>query len=197
MRTRTNGTTMLTLLALLASLSAVAPRTAHAQRADSTRRWALFGGGAAVDESPQGTLYRNKELGASGDFRLGAFPLPLRASLAFSQSEDWQGTALKFGTVSLDAVGHPLPKFLGMRPYFLGGLGVGTRGAYTSLDTRMTGPTLDTPQYFVYPHERRSWSFVEGGTGLELGRAFVQWKLQVPVAGDGYVRGPISVGFRF
>jgi hypothetical protein len=143
-------------------------------------------------------LGHNVELGGSGDFRVGSFPLPLRASLAFSQaSQDWSGSQLRFGTLSLDAVGHPLPKFLGTRLYLLGGLGVGTRAAYSGVVPQLTGPDFGTETYVGFHRERRTWGFVETGAGLELGRAFVQWKLQWPVASQGYVRAPLSIGFRF
>jgi len=202
MHVRANGTGLL-LGTLLVGTMMAAP--VAAQSTDSTTstasglRWSLFGGSAPIEEGG-GLMHvaHNVELGGSADFRLRQFPLPLRASLSFSQlQQDWSGAQLRFGSLSLDAVGRPVPKVLGARLYFLGGLGVGTRAAYTTLGMRLMPGTPETFEYFGYRRARENWTFVEGGAGLELGHAFIQWKLQMPVASEGYVRAPISVGFRF
>jgi len=112
-------------------------------------------------------------------------------------SQEWSGTQLRFGSLSLDAVGHPVPKVLGTKLYLLGGLGVGTRAPYTGLGVRLVPGSQDTFEYFGYKRTRENCTFVEGGAGLELGHAFIQWKLQMLVASEGYVRAPISAGFRF
>lgn len=88
------------------------------------------------------------------------------------------GSQLKFGTLSLDAVAHPVPKLLGTRLYLLGGLGAGTRAAYSGVVRQLMPPTYEAEQYVGFRAPRQTWSFVETGAGLELGRAFVQWKLQ-------------------
>lgn len=196
MRTRAKGTTLVSGVLLC---TAVIASPLAAQSTDSTTRWSLFGGSAPVDDGGLTYIAHNVELGGSADFRLGQFPLPLRASLSFSQMQPrfGQSSNLRFGTLSFDAVGHPLPKVLGAKLYFLGGLGVGTRAAYTAYG--LVSTSADPTQYQTVARERarQSWAFLEGGTGLELGHAFIQWKLQMPVASNGYVRAPVSVGFRF
>ena len=154
--------------------------TACAQAADTVHRYTLFGGTTTTSNF---TWHHpgNAEIGGSVDFRLGDFPLPLRASLAFGQEEQQIGTHLQFGSLSLDAIARPVPTVFGTQLYLLGGLGLGTRGEYA----RVTGGG------------QKSWSFLETGLGLERGRGFVQMKVQVPAASDGYVRIPLSVGFRF
>ncbi|MCY7378067.1 MAG: hypothetical protein LH467_01855 [Gemmatimonadaceae bacterium] len=169
-----------------------------AQTADSTRRWSLFGGTIVA----QGTaLHRppgNLEVGGSADFRVASFPLPLRASLAFSSVEqDLSGSGLKYGTFSIDAIGRPVPRILGTQLYFLGGFGLATRAEYTALYARYTGIDPLTTEYYTSRAPRQNWAFLETGVGLEIGRAFVQMKLQMPVASAGIRRAPISVGFRF
>ena len=166
MRTRATGSAWLAGVLLGGTLMA-AP--IGAQAVDSTLRWSLFGGTVLTPGTGLAWNTDNLALGGSADFRWRRFPLPLRATLSVSQSrERLSASRTTFGAFSLDAVGHPLPRFLGTRLYLLGGLGAGTRGA-----------------------------FMEGGTGLEIGKAFIEWKLQVPVASDGYRRAPISIGFRF
>lgn len=154
---------------------------------------------APIDQGGELTrIANNVELGGSAEFRVRQFPLPLRASLSFSQmQQSWSGTMLRFGSLSLDAVAHPLPKVLGTKLYFLGGLGVTTRAPYADIGSRLVPGSPNTFEYFGYKRPRENWAFVEGGAGLELGHAFIQWKLQMPAASEGYVRAPISVGFRF
>ncbi|HEX5971526.1 MAG TPA: hypothetical protein VFY85_06340, partial [Gemmatimonadaceae bacterium] len=190
MRKRANGTTMLAA-ALLSGTLVATPLAA--QSTDTTTHWSLFGGSAPVDDGGLTYIAHNVELGGSADFRLGRFPLPLRASLTFSQMQPRYGlsSALKFGTLSFDAVGHPLPKVLGAKLYLLGGLGVGTRAAYTESGLVPMNGDLTEFQTVARTRARQSWAFVEGGTGLELGHAFIQWKLQIPVASNGYVRAPV------
>lgn len=196
MRMRANGTSLAS--GVLLCTAAIASPLA-AQSTDSTTRWSLFGGSAPVEDGGLTYLAHNVELGGSADFRLGQFPLPLRATLSFSQMEPRYGmsTQMKFGALSFDAVGHPLPKVLGAKLYFLGGLGVGTRAAYTAYGMVPTNADFTEFQTVARERPRQSWAFLEGGTGLELGHAFIQWKLQFPVASNGYVRAPVSVGFRF
>lgn len=196
MRLRANGTVLLVVSLFGGTVMASG---AAAQSTDSTARWSLFGGSAPIEEGGLTHIAHNVELGGSADFRLRQFPLPLRASLSFSQSEQRNqfGTQMKFGSLSLDAVGHPVPKILGAKLYFLGGLGVGTRAAYTDFGLVPTNPEFTEFQTVARKRARENWAFAEGGAGLELGHAFIQWKLQMPVASEGYVRAPISVGFRF
>ena len=196
MRKRANGTAILAS-ALLGGTLMAAPLAA--QSTDTTAHWSLFGGSAPVDDGGLTYLLHNVELGGSADFRLGQFPLPLRASLSFSQMQQRYGpsSAMRFGALSFDAVGHPLPKIFGAKPYFLGGLGVATRAAYTAWGLLPTNAEFTEFQTVARNVPRQSWAFLEGGTGLELGHAFIQWKLQIPVASNGYVRAPVSIGFRF
>lgn len=178
--------------------SAIATTSAHAQRADSTRRWALFGGSAPMESPGLTKVSNNVELGASGDFRLGFFPLPLRASVAVSQAEQrWSSSQLRFGSLSLDAVAHPLPRIFGSSLYLLGGIGGTSRAAYRGSVSQLVPPDFETRRQVDFSAPRQSWGFVETGAGLEVGRAFVQWKVQWPVFLDGQTRAPISVGFRF
>ena len=137
----------------------------------------------------------NVEFGGSGDFRLSGFPLTLRSTLAFRQEDsDWTVTPMKFGTLSLDAIGKPVPRLFGAQLYLLGGLGVATHSDYRAMDIVNGEPT----SVFTHSVPRETWAFGEGGLGLELGRhLFVQTKMMVPVASQGPMLMPISVGFRF
>ena len=169
-----------------------------AQSADSARRWSLFGGSVVEQgisyQRPPGSL----EVGGSGDFRVASFPLPLRASLAFSSVEQgWSGSSLKYGTFSIDAIGRSVPRILGTQLYLLGGIGLATRAEYTRVGVRTAGTDPLTAEYFTFHAPRQNWAFLESGIGLEFRRAFVQMKLQMPVASEGVRRVPISVGFRF
>lgn len=190
MRVRANGTGLLLGTLLVGTMMAApvaAQLTDSTTSTASTTRWSLFGASAPTEEGGgRMRIGHSAELGGSADFRLKQFPLPLRASLSFSQLEQtWSGAQLRFGALSLDAVGHPVPKVLGTRLYFLGGLGVGTRAPFTTLGMRLVPGTPDTFEYYGYNWARKNWTFVEGGAGLELGHAFIQWKLQIPVASEG------------
>ena len=181
MRMRPN-TTVLAATTVVGIALAVGPL--GAQTADSTRRWSLFGGSIVAQGNALHRPPSNLEVGGSGDFRVASFPLPLRASLAFSSVEQaWSGSSLKYGTVSIDAIGRPVPRILGTQLYFLGGLGVSTRAGYTGEGKRYTGFEPVTPEYFSFRVPRQNWAFLEGGIGLEVGRALVQMKLQLPVVG--------------
>ena len=138
----------------------------------------------------------NVEFGGSGDFRLSGFPLTLRSTLAFRQEDsDWTVTPMKFGTLSLDAIGKPVPRLFGAQLYLLGGLGVATRSDYRAMVHILNG---ELTSVFTHSVPRETWAFGEGGLGLELGRhLFVQTKMMVPVASQGPMLMPISVGFRF
>jgi hypothetical protein len=182
---------------LLAATLAAAPL--DAQATDSTRRWALFGGLEPAERvsSPTFVLH-NLEFGGSGDFRIAAFPLPLRATLAFSHTDQpFRTTNLKFGTLTLDAIGRPVPKFLGTQLYLLAGIGIGTQAPYTAFVSRPVSYDPYLTEGSVIRRPRQSWALVEGGVGLDVGRLFVQVKGQAPVASNGPWRAPFSFGFRF
>ena len=172
--------------------------TLGAQAPDTARRWSLFGGAVGAHATDLERPPANLEVGGSGDFRLGSFPLPLRATLAFSRIEQsWSASNLKYGTLSLDAVGRPTPRIFGTQLYFLGGIGVATQAGYTGFAQRYVSVDPVMTEYYMFSVPRQSWTFLEGGMGLEIGRAFVQMKMQVPVASNGPTRVPLSVGFRF
>lgn len=186
--------------AAIAALVLCAGLSTHlsAQQVDSTPRFSLFGGFASDDYHGNGSFgSHNFDFGGSGDFRIRAFPLQLRATLAFSQQHlDSYLNDRKTGVFSIDAVGHPLPSLFGMRPYILGGLGAATQAPFR---TAGVFPDYDGTQRFYQTNSpRTTWTFVEGGVGLELGHhLFVQSKLQLPVASDGPSRAPLSLGIRF
>jgi hypothetical protein len=169
---------------------------AQSQPKDSTPTFSIFGGKVLDQYTSNGGSLTNLEFGGSADFRLRALPVPLRATLAFRQQDRSTLSPMKYGTLSVDAVGKPVPRIFGVQPYLLGGLGVGTRADYVAVlyqpgsDGQMVASTRYIPRY--------SWAFAEGGVGLELGRhLFVQTKLMVPVASQGQIIMPFSVGFRF
>ena len=195
MHVRSNGTALLGLMLLGFQLSATA---AGAQAVDSTHRWSLYGGTVPTEGYGHASV-SNLELGGSVDFRTRLFPLPLRANLAFGQlSSEGNDARMKFGTLSLDAVARPLPKILGAKLYLLGGLGVGTRAEYSGFNGgSYFSPDVAPMPYTFFRQPRQTWAFLEGGIGLELGRAFFQLKRQSPVASQGYTRTPVSIGFRF
>ncbi|MCY7379838.1 MAG: hypothetical protein LH467_10955 [Gemmatimonadaceae bacterium] len=168
-----------------------------AQAADTTRRWSLFGGGVATQGYGSSNPLDNAELGLGVDLRT-AFPLPLRASLAFGHLQrQVSAPDLKYGTLSVDAIARPVPRIFGIQPYFIGGLGLATRAAYSGLGRRPSATDPFSLESYIFRESRTTWTFVEGGMGLDIGRAFVQFKTQVPVASTGDRRTPISVGFRF
>ena len=194
MRTRANGTVLFGLI-LLCSTGAT---RASAQAADSTHRWSLYGG-TVPTESWSHAGVENLELGGSLDFRAKSFPLPLRASVAFGKMNAMGNDAtMKFGTLSLDAVGRPLPKIFGTRLYVLGGGGVGIRGAYSGFTGgRYFATDVPPAPYTLFSRPAQTWAFLEGGLGVDVGKMFFQMKLQAPVASQGYTRVPISIGFHF
>jgi len=166
------------------------------QPKDSTPTFSLFGGTALDQYGPSRSGLTNFEFGGSRDFRLRSLPVPLRVTLAFRQQNPYDAGPLKFGTLSLDAVGKPIPRIFGVQPYLLGGLGVGTRAEYDAAFYTLVDGQFTTAGLRHIP--RHSWAFAEGGVGLELGRhLFVQTKFMVPVASQGQIVMPFSVGFRF
>ena len=183
------------LVTLIAGILAPSA-TLGAQSRDSALRWSLFGGSLAQPgdgfELPPSDL----EIGGSGEFRLGGFPLPLRASVSFSKKAQPLTMDHKFGMISLDAIGRPVPRVLGVQLFFLGGVGLATRAPAVLIHQELFGDPA-TPVYRSFNVGRQTWTYLEGGLGLELGRAFVQARYQVPVASHGQRMAPISVGFRF
>lgn len=169
-----------------------------AQSADSTPRFSLFGGQQRLDQAgvPR-NLQSDYRFGGSADFSVPTFPLMLRASLAFSRLEQPNTFSnLEVGTFSVQAIARPLPTMFGVKPYFLGGLGVGTRAPFVGVLPQYNGtnaPVYGTP----FTASRLTWTYVEGAAGLEFHRLFIQRAFSTPVASNGYTMSPISVGFRF
>jgi hypothetical protein len=199
MRAR-SGTTALVagIFATTVGLAAPAAAQTSTTPADTGHRFSLFGGVAAAESSGPENGF---ELGGSGDFRWAPIPVPLRLSLSFSQRDDDAHFTSRYGgKASLDLVLRPFPKKLGIRPYFLGGLGVATRAGYAGW----------IGGYVAYPYgaigglpltylnrPRATWAFASAGMGLDIGRAFIQLKLEHPVASQGPNVVPLNVGFRF
>ena len=196
MRTPPNGPARLAIT-VVATILLTAPL--GAQVVDSTHRWSVFGGSLAVASVNDGHLRpSNVEVGGSIDFRARSFPLPLRAGLSFSRAGQGSWASdLSFGRLDLDVVGRPLPRFLGTQLYLLGGLGVATRASFSRYLTRVVGSDPNVLEYFTLREPRQSWTFIETGVGLDVGRGFVQYKLQAPVASEGTMLAPLNVGFRF
>ena len=197
MRTRLRTTT---LAAGLVAAGAVMSTTLRAQAptatADSSHHFALFGGTAASDRSgPENGL----ELGVSADLRWRPLPVPLRLSLSFSQRDEGPfNTSMKGGLASLETVFRPIPKRFGIQPYFLGGLGLGTRAGYSFWGgAGCSASSVSTEQCTYITTPRQTWAFASAGFGLDVGRAFVQLRMLNPVASQGPILVPLSVGFRF
>jgi hypothetical protein len=199
MRVRPHATTPLAALFLAAAFAA-APLGAQATRTDSTSHFSLFGGISGVMSGAAGPE-SGRELGGSGDFRWSPIPVPLRFSLSFSQRDlAYMYRPQRGGKASLDLVMRPIPKRFGIRPYFLGGLGVATRAGYSAIsDGYYYGPAgLEQGPAYTYSMSRETWTFAGAGMGLDIGRAFVQLRMETPVASSqGSTLIPLSVGFRF
>jgi hypothetical protein len=185
-----------TLVALAVCACTSTQLHAQLQPKDSTPTFSIFAGKVLDQYTSSGGRLTNLEFGGTADFRLRALPVPLRATLAFRQRNGPALNPMKYGTLSVDAVGKPIPRIFGVQPYLLGGLGVGTRADYDALlyqpgsDGQMMASTRHIPRY--------SWAFAEGGVGLDFGRhLFLQTKFMVPVASQGQIVMPFSVGFRF
>jgi hypothetical protein len=178
--------------------TALASSPLGAQAIDSTHRWSIFGGSAKVLDGTDGSE-NGVELGASGDFRWSPIPVPLRLSLSFSQhQDDFLIRPQRGGQASLDLVMRPIPKTLRIQPYFLGGIGVATRAPYSGVAGGYSyDPTLPPVPYYVYSRPRETWAFASAGVGLDVGRLFMQLKVEQPVAAQGPTLMPFSVGFRF
>ena len=180
----------------------VAPMAAHSQSADTTRKFSVFGGVAASNFDVGSTkLFPEVAFGGSGDFRVNAFPLTLRTTVAFSQaSSTFLFSDRRYGTLSLDGVAHLGKGILGLHPYLLGGVGVATAApyrlflpAYSVVDNQVV-LTADSREVTL---RRTNWAFVEGGGGLEFGKFFLEGKIQQPAAMSGLTRKPVSFGIRF
>ena len=184
---------------LLAALS-FAPNFISAQSADTTRRFSVFGGIEPLQYSGTGRQLSDLGFGGSFDFRTSAFPLKLRTTVAFSQeSATWLHSSLHYGNISLDAVSD-LGKHFGIRPYLLGGVGIGT---LASASYFMPQYIVENNQVVISPDSRyfnaprQNWAYLEGGGGLEFGKFFVEGKIQQPAATNGPTRKPLSFGIRF
>jgi hypothetical protein len=198
MRTRTGRTALVDgIIAGTIWLARPAGAQGSTAKPDCAPHFALFGGTARAENlGPENGL----ELGASGDFRWKPVPVPLRLSLSFSQlNGGYTSASEKRATASLELVMRPLPRKLGIRPYFLGGLGVGTRAGYSFWTNGYyygpNGLMLGRPEYIARPRE--TWAFATAGMGLDIGRAFIQLKVANPVASGGPILIPLEVGFRF
>jgi hypothetical protein len=187
---------------VIAFTAPVVAQTVEA-KPDSAPHFALFTGPATL---------HGFGLGGSGDFHWGRIPVPLRLSVAFSNENDksydytyFTGTAFarassyfsgeRKAMASLELVMHPIPKRLGIQPYFLGGVGVGTRaGVYTSYyGTNEDGTT----SYGGGRSPRETAAFLTAGMGLDIGRLFIEAKGASPIATNvppSY--NVLNVGFR-
>jgi|GEM_PF-5350639 len=187
-----------TRTALVTLALAVCALSAGAQTADSTPRFSIFGGPLLAGGGGWRTL-GNMEYGGSVDFRTSSFPLPLRASIAF-RDDDGAGrlTPARFATVSLSAVGRPIPRIFAIQPYLLGGLGLATRSDFTAWNYVVTPDGQGVVQSGLRSVSRTSWAFAQAGLGVEVGRHFfVERKFLKPVGSTGPVLEPVSLGFRF
>ncbi|MEP6732719.1 MAG: hypothetical protein ABJE10_18895 [bacterium] len=186
------GTTLVALAMSVGSASSL-----RAQGSDSSHKFSIFGG-SLVNANNSNKSLLNTEVGGSLDFHVPNVPLTLRSTLAFRQEQnDFTVSSPKYGTLSLDVIGKPIPKIFGIQPYLLGGLGVGTRSEYLIAVPvyDLTGMRNDY-RFLAFP--RHTWAFAEGGVGLELGHhLFMQTKIMTPIASQGPVLMPFSVGFRF
>jgi hypothetical protein len=162
---------------------------------DSAPHFAFFGGMAASQLYGVGQL--DLRLGGSGDFRLARIPVPLRLSLSANQRyQDYQTSTIRGGSASLDLVMRPIPAFLGLHPYFLGGVGLSTLAPYASY--RANNPNATTlPASSVVTVQRQTWAFGSLGMGVDIGHAFIEAKMQAPIVSNGPMTTPVSVGFRF
>jgi hypothetical protein len=190
----------LVALAVCACTATESHAQAPDQAKDSAPRFSIFSGRMLDGSSGRGRGgLHDLEFGGSADFRLSALPVPLRATLAFREEggQPQVLSAIKYGRFSLDVVGKPIPRIFGVQPYLLGGLGVATRAEYQTANYQVGQDGQITYSGFrTIP--RNSWAFAEGGIGLEFGRhLFVQTKAMVPVASQGQILVPLSVGFRF
>jgi hypothetical protein len=199
MRTRLGTTILITgmFVGAAATLRAQEPTG----KADSSHHFALFGGSAAGEGYGPETGF---EMGVSADLRWNPMPVPLRLSLSFSQRNSGEFHSLaKGGLASLEAVMRPIPKRFGIQPYFLAGLGLGTRAAFGYVTGPVVAYSADLP-WTELPGSRRfvstprgTWAFASAGVGLDVGRLFIQARLLNPVASYGPVVVPVNVGFRF
>ena len=172
--------------ALLLAVASLTASVARAQSADTVRRFSLFGGTTLTSRQVTPWNLSQFEAGGSADFHPDAFPLTLRTTVAFSQeAANVRNGFLRFGTLSLDAVTRPGPRFLGLRPYLLGGVGVATRAEFTSYPTQFTpvdGPSTPLPAKGIsYDNPRLNWAYLEGGGGVEFGKIFMQLNVQQPL----------------
>jgi hypothetical protein len=196
---RTRGRTSALVAGIVAGTLAVATDVGAQEapaKPDSAPHFALFGGMAGFGvNGPEGGY----EFGASGDFRWRPVPVPLRFSLSFSQARGNSPYAPdKGGKASLDLVMRPFRRAFGIRPYFLGGLGLATHDDADFVNDGyyfVPGVTPSGPSHFV--QRRQTWAFASAGMGLDIGRAFIQLRVENPVASRGLVLTPVSIGFRF
>jgi hypothetical protein len=198
MRTRL-GTTALVALVFAGTTFPTSPlgAQASAEKTDSAHHFALFGGRAAAENRGPESGF---ELGVSADLRWRPVPVPLRLSLSFSQRTDGTFAASrKGGMASLEAVLRPFPKKFGIQPYFLGGLGVGTRVGYSfwADGTYLGAPYVPQAPLIFVTRPRETWAFASAGAGLDIGRAFIQVRMLNPIASQGPIVVPLNVGFRF
>jgi hypothetical protein len=196
MRTRLGTTALVAMVFTGTALSASSlGAQTSGEKADSSHHFSLFGGKAAAEyRGPESGF----ELGVGTDLKWRPIPVPLRLSLSFSQNNAAGYDAPKRGGLaSLEAVLRPIPKKFGIQPYFLGGLGVGTRTGYGYWggDYNPSGVVFGPLTWVDRP--RQTWAFASAGMGLDVGRAFIQLRLLNPVASQGPILVPLNVGFRF
>ena len=189
MRTRTVRSAFVAafVVATVGASTSVAAQDAPA-KPDSAPRFSLFSGWAPMDG--QFVVRHGFAMGASGDFRWSPIPVPLRLSLSFDERTGEFISKQRGAQASLDLVMRPIPKLFGVRPYFLGGVGAATKTGY--LEWQRTSPGS---AFYVRP--RQTWTFASLGAGLDIGRMFIQAKLDQPIVSDGPVLVPINIGFRF
>jgi hypothetical protein len=179
------------ILALVTALAGTS--VTHAQAADSTHRFALFAN-LATGPGTTGGVQNNGGIGASLDV-VARGPFVVRGLLSYNRVGLYDGGAPnQIGSLSLDGVVHLAPSTWRIRPYAMLGVGfsAAARRSYF-YDIPGVGLTSSTTA-------RRWWYGPEGGLGLRLGRAFVEYRIP-PISfshsASSIDYAPVSVGFRF
>ena len=167
----------------------VCSRGALAQEAEAAHRYSVFTGPtlSAPAANLDFSLANSVGLGVSRDFASRDAVFRPRLTLSFDQWVPATQRTIRVGSLVAEGVIAP-GELRGVRPYVFGGLGLFSR-------LPMTGSVVVNGS--LTPHHVDAMNYVgwSSGAGVEVGRAFVQYRVMWPV-GYGPAYSGLNLGFR-
>jgi len=157
---------------------------------DTAHRFSVFVGPtlAASSSRLDFSLANNVGLGISRDFRGQDALFRPRVTASYDQWRSTTQQTIRVGSVVAEALLVPGELVTNVRPYLFGGLGLFSRLPMSG--TVVVGGSLQS--FDLKPYTYAGWS---SGVGVEVGRAFVQYRFMTAVQNGPSFAG-LNLGYR-